>query len=147
MQLFDDEDSDDEYDGLIEDMTANQDASCSYQNIGLVKCSQMASHKSGCEDKDLEILAGTEQNIEDGEGSKKAQNEEKQQSQKMGGIPASITEAQNIKETRQSERVQDLVMQELKKKIMSKKRTLEGTNLDTHNSFLFLITIIFVRLI
>lgn len=49
-------------------------------------------------------------------------------------IPASITEDQMIKVSRHSDRIQEKIVQEVQTKI-SKKRDLEGTNLDDPNSF------------
>lgn len=119
LQIFDDYDSDDEYDGLFDEVMERGETSS--RQLMLVKCSTKLCHDTE------EKWDGLQATVTEDDERMKDTNVDGDQEKAKGkqDIPASTTEAQLIKVTRFSDRVQEKITQEVQHKV-DKKRDLEG---------------------
>ncbi|TVU05367.1 hypothetical protein EJB05_48526, partial [Eragrostis curvula] len=125
-------DTDDDDDLLSEefgiDFGKGEEASSSKQQVGLVKCAEISPLKPDV----MGDILGQSTNLPQVQDEDHDDNDRTMDKQKA--VEDSITEAQKITITRQSERLQQQLLQVYNNE-PPKKRNLEGTNLNDHNSF------------
>ncbi|TVU05124.1 hypothetical protein EJB05_48275, partial [Eragrostis curvula] len=128
---YDDDLLSEEFGIQIENGPEEQSSSC--QMMGLVKCANPMMHKKFSYSREDEVSILSQEAL--AEGSKEMQMPKNSAEVKEGDI-IMLHEQQIIKPTRQSNRLQAQVMEKFQPmEATSKKRSLEGTNLNSMNSF------------